>query len=110
MRKTAGAAAALANGRAGLALIGIRAPSWWIAAGVLVLLSLPFLQLWLDYPSAMTNSSAKFWYSFGNLPFFVLPIVAFLGSSRRGPTPAGRWAADGLLRGGGWAARHVAEQ
>ena len=82
------------------AVIGIRARSWWIAAGVLVLVSLPFLPLWLDYPTVMGNSSAKFWYSFGNLPFFVMPIVAFLGSSRRGSTPPLRWAA-GLLRGGG---------
>ena len=86
------------------ALIGIRARSWWIAAVVLGLASLVFLPLWLDYPTAMTNSSAKFWYSFGNLPFFVLPIVAWLGSSRRGDTPILTWTA-GLLRGGGWVVR-----
>ena len=88
------------------ALIGIRARSWWIAAGLLILLSLPLLPLWLDYPTVMTNSTAKFWYSFGNLPFFVLPIVAFLASTRRGATPPFRWAA-GLLRGGGWAAANA---
>jgi hypothetical protein len=88
------------------AVIGIRARSWWIAAGVLVLISLPFLALWLDYPTVMGNSSAKFWYSFGNLPFFVMPIVAYLGSSRRGSTTPLHWAA-GLLRGGGAAAREA---
>ena len=72
---------------------------------VLAIASLPFIYLWRDYPTVMLNSSAKFWYSFGNLPFFVLPILAFLGSSRRGTTPPLRWAAA-LLRGGGWAARH----
>ena len=72
---------------------------------MLALASLPFLPLWLDYPTAMANSTATFWYSFGNLPFFVLPIVAFLGSSRRGTTPILTWTA-GLLRGGGWAASH----
>jgi len=87
------------------ALIGIRARSWWIAAGVLALASLPLLPLWLDYPTATRNSNATFWYSFGNLPFFVLPIVAFLGSSRRVTTPPLRWAAA-LSRGGGWAVRH----
>lgn len=85
------------------AVIGIRARSWWIAAVVIGLASLPFLSLWLDYPTAMGNSSAKFWYSFGNLPFFVLPVVAFLGSSRRGSTSVVTWAAH-LLRGGGYAA------
>ena len=87
------------------ALIGIRARSWWIAAGVLVVVSLPFLGIWLDYPTVMTNSSARFWYSFGNLPFFVLPIAAWLGSSRRGDTSLLAWAA-GLLRGGGQVVRH----
>lgn len=88
------------------ALIGIRSRSWWVAAGVLVIASLPFLPLWIDYPTVMINSSAKFWYSFGNLPFFVLPIVAFLGSSRRGTIPPLTWAAA-LLRGGGWAVRQA---
>ncbi len=37
------------------ALIGIRSRSWWIAAGVLALASLPLLPLWLDYPTAMTQ-------------------------------------------------------
>jgi hypothetical protein len=88
------------------AVIGIRSRSWWIAAVILAIASLPFLSLWLDYPTVMGNSTAKFWYSFGNLPFFVLPIVAFLGSSRRGTVPFGRWAA-GLLRGGGATVRET---
>ena len=81
------------------AMIGIRSRRWWIAAGVLVVASLPFLGLWLDYVVATMNSSAKFWYSFGDLPMFLLPVVAWLGSSRRGDTGFARWAA-GLLRGG----------
>jgi hypothetical protein len=80
------------------AVIGIFSRSWWIAAAVLALVSLPFLGLWLDYPRVMLNSSAKFWYSFGNLPFFVLPLVAWLVSTRRGSTSWGRWAL-GLLGG-----------
>lgn len=89
------------------AVLGVRTRSWWIAAILLALVSLPFLQLWLDYPTTMANSSAKFWYSFGNMPFFVLPIVAWLGSSRRGETPILTWAA-GLLRGGGSVVRQAA--
>jgi hypothetical protein len=81
------------------ALIGIRSRGWWIAAGLLLAVSLPFMSLWIDYLTATSNSSAKFWYSFGNLPFFVLPVVAWLGSSRRGDVPIFTWAA-GLLRGG----------
>ena len=81
------------------AAIGILTRAWWVAALLLGLASLPFIGLWLDYPTAMANSSAKFWYSFGNLPFFVLPIVAWLASSRRGSTSWHTWA-FGLLRGG----------
>ena len=80
-------------------LIGIRTRQWWVAAGVLALLSLPFTSLWLDYLTATANSSAKVWYSLGNLPFFVLPIVAWVGSSRRRDVGVGRWTLD-LLRSG----------
>jgi hypothetical protein len=75
------------------AFLGIRSRSWWVAAAILAVLSLPFIALWLDYPTVMMNSSAKFWYSFGNLPFFVLPIVAWLVSTRRGTTPIASWCA-----------------
>lgn len=81
------------------ALLGIALRSWWIAAAVLAVLSGPFLFAWLDYPRVMLNSSAKFWYSFSNVPFFVLPLVAWLASSRRLDTPVGAWAAS-LARGG----------
>jgi hypothetical protein len=88
------------------AFIGIRSRRWWIAAGMLAVLSLPFIAIWIDYLTATMNSSAKFWYSFGNLPFFVLPIVAWLGSSRRGEMRIGRWFV-GLLEGGESTARGV---
>jgi hypothetical protein len=72
-------------------LIGIRSRPWWIAALVLALASLPFLGLWLLYPTVLRNSSAGWYYSFGNLPFFLLPIVAWLGSKRRGSLSMGAW-------------------
>lgn len=74
------------------AVLGIRSRRWWIAAAVLAAISLPFLALWLQYPTVTLNSSARFWYSFGNLPFFVLPIVAWLGSTRRGSMSMRAWA------------------
>lgn len=73
------------------ALIGIRSRGWWIAAGVLVLLSLPLIGLWLQYPTVTRNSSAAWYYSFGNLPFFLLPIIAWLGSTRRGSIQMPTW-------------------
>lgn len=81
-----------------LAVIGIGSRSWWIAAAVLALISLPLLGLWLQYPTVMRNSSATALYSLSNLPFFVLPVVAWMTSSRRGDISVGAWAAR-LLRG-----------
>lgn len=72
-------------------LIGIASRSWWIALGLLALISLPFIGLWLQYPTITRNSSAQLWYSFQNLPFMVLPIVAWAVSSRRGSVPLRDW-------------------
>lgn len=79
--------------------IGIRTRRWWIAALVLAVLSLPPAALWLDYPTITRNSNAGWYYSFGNLPFFVLPIVAWVVSTRRSATPVLRWTAALLTRG-----------
>jgi hypothetical protein len=83
------------------ALIGIRTRAWWISAVALAVVSLPFLSLWLLYPTAMSNSTAsgQFTYSLSNLPFFSLPVVAWIVSSRRGSDGMGAWIAR-LLRGG----------
>jgi len=81
------------------ALLGIRSRGWWMAATAIALLSLPLLGVWLEYPTIARNSSAQPLYSFGNLPFFVLPLVAWLTSTRRGQRSLRDWAAS-LLRGG----------
>jgi hypothetical protein len=80
------------------AAIGILRRSWWIAVAVLAVASLPFLALWLDYPTVLLNSSGTVAYSFGNLPFFLLPIVAWLVSGRRGRVSIVDWSLQ-LLRG-----------
>ncbi len=81
------------------AAIGIRTRAWWLAAAVIALASLPFLSLWADYPRAALNSSAGILYSLPELPYLVLPVVAWLASTRRGGVPAARWAAALLTRG-----------
>jgi hypothetical protein len=91
------------------ALIGIRSRVWWLVAAILAIVSLPFIGLWLDWITVTRNSSAQWYYSFGNLPFFLLPIVAWLVSSRRGDVPVATWAA-GLLRGGGATVRGLASR
>jgi hypothetical protein len=74
-------------------LVGIRTRAWWLAALVLAVVSLPLVALWLPYPTVMLNSTAGWYYSFGDLPFFALPIVAWLASTRRGALPMRAWAA-----------------
>lgn len=73
------------------AVLGVRSRAWWVAAAVLGVVSLPFLLLWLDYPRVMLNSSANAGYSFSNLPFFVLPIAAWVVSTRRASVGIRHW-------------------
>jgi hypothetical protein len=81
--------------------IGIQTRAWWIAAGALAIVSLPFIALWVDYPRVLVNSSAEIGYSIGDLPYLGLPIVAWLVSSRRGTTSPLDWTAALLARGSG---------
>lgn len=67
------------------ALIGINRVSWWFMAAILVVLSLPLLPLWLEYPTVIVNSTSTVIYSIGNLPFMALPLMAWLASRDRSP-------------------------
>ena len=64
-------------------LLGIGRRSWWFAALVLALLSLPFAPLWIDWIAVIRNSTVTIEYSLANLPLILLPLVAWLGSNRR---------------------------
>jgi hypothetical protein len=76
------------------ALIGIRSVHWWFTAAILMVLSLPLLPLWLEYPRVLlNNTSAGFLYSLGNLPFMLLPLVAWFFSRTRSPIARIRTAA-----------------
>lgn len=81
-----------------LGVVGIATRRWWIAAGILTLVNLPLLGLWLEYPTVLINSDADIGRSLSDMPLFVLPIVAWLVSSRRGSTPLGTWARGVLGR------------
>jgi len=68
------------------ALVGIRTRGWWITAGVLVVLSLPFLSATLAYPGVVLSSTGGLAYSLGDIHLLLIPIVAALtGSIRYGP-------------------------
>jgi hypothetical protein len=58
-------------------LIGIRHRSWWIAAAAFVLVNLPLLPLWQQYPTVVRTAGLPLLYSMGNLPMFVAPVVAW---------------------------------
>lgn len=65
------------------ALIGIRRPRWWVALGAMVLASIPFGCLWLDYATAMRNSSLDASHALVTLPLMLSPVWAWL--ARRDP-------------------------
>ena len=65
------------------ALIGIRSRSWWLVAGVLVLLSLPLLAATLEYPRVILDSrGGGIGYSLWDVPLVLVPVIAWLGRAR----------------------------
>ena len=72
-------------------VVGVLSRSWWVALVALGVASLPLAAHWIEYPTIARNSSAQLSYSFGNVPFFLLPIVAWLTSARRGDESMRSW-------------------
>ena len=67
------------------ALFGIRRRSWWLGAGLLVALSLPFGGLWGDWVASVLNSrGGGLLYSALEIPMLLLPLVAWVGRTRGG--------------------------
>ena len=64
------------------ALIGIRRRRWWAGMAVLVLASIPFGSLWIDYATALQNSSLGAAHALVTLPLMLAPIWAWLGRAR----------------------------
>jgi hypothetical protein len=58
------------------ALLGIRDRSWWIALAIVAAASLPFGSMWLDWITAVTNSTAGLFYSLQDVPILLLPVIA----------------------------------
>jgi hypothetical protein len=66
------------------ALLGARSRSWWVALGVLALVSLPLGGLWLDWVHATLNAQgAGLFYSWQEVPMLLVPVVAALGRHGR---------------------------
>lgn len=66
-----------------LALLGVRWRSWWIAATIVGVLSLPFAGLWFDFLTVLRGSPVEPWYSLLNLPYVAIPLIAWLGRDHR---------------------------
>lgn len=75
-----------------LGLIGIRNRGWWIAAAIVAVASLPFSGLWMNYPQVILNSDTNIGRSISDMPLFLLPIVAWLTSSKRQGEDIRAWA------------------
>lgn len=70
------------------ALFGANRRSWWLALGLLVVLSLPFGALWADWLASVLNSrGGGLLYSSLEVPMLLLPLVAWAG--RRTPEEHG---------------------
>ena len=72
------------------ALFGIWRRSWWVALGVLVLVSLPFAGAWLDYANVLLNvrHPLGLLYNLGQLPTMILPLLVWAGRSPMTKPPA----------------------
>ena len=69
--------------------IGVRRRSWWIAAVAVLLVCLPFGALWADWVAVLRNAPKDLGYSVPNVPWLVVPIVAWAARTRPART-AGR--------------------
>lgn len=72
------------------ALFGANRRSWWLALGVLGLVSLLFLPVWPDYVRASLNArgGGGAFYSIGQAPMLLLPLAAWATSQRRRRPPS----------------------
>ena len=57
--------------------------SWWIAVAVLIVASIPFGSMWLDWFKVLENSRiGGIWHSIQQFPLFFVPILVWLGRTR----------------------------
>jgi hypothetical protein len=68
-----------------LALIGARDRRWWLVAAAG---ALPFAWMLPDYLRALGNFQVGLGYSIQEVPLLLIPLLAWLGSTRVGPPPS----------------------
>jgi hypothetical protein len=70
-------------------LLGIRRPSWWVALGLLGLVSLAFLPLWGQYLTVLMNARGPLvspLYSLNQAPVLLIPVAAWVCRRRKEPS------------------------
>jgi len=68
------------------AFVGIKSRSWWLGALALLVFVLVTLPMWRDYATVMLNArgaAANVLYSLWTSPMMLVPVIAWLGSTRR---------------------------
>jgi hypothetical protein len=66
-----------------LALIGIRDPRWWVVVAVPAIASLALLSIWREYIVVLMNlRGTGILYSLGDVPFALVPIVAWVATTQ----------------------------
>ena len=68
------------------ALMGIRHRAWWLAAVVLLLVSIPLGGAWVDYARVLANYRAPLPLVPKELPLMLVPLIAWVGREQSGPT------------------------
>ena len=63
-------------------LIGIRHRSWWIGVAVVALFAIPFGSLWFDWVAVIRNAPKDVTYSLANVPWLIVPIIAWAARTR----------------------------
>ena len=66
-----------------LAVVGARRRSLWIAGLVVAIACLPFGALWLEWLAVVRHSPAPLTYSVVNLPWLLVPLVAWVARRER---------------------------
>ena len=65
-----------------LALVGIHRRSWWRTTALIAAISIPFGFLWVDWAKVLLHSPADLTYGLRNLPWVLIPVIAWAGRSR----------------------------
>jgi hypothetical protein len=75
------------------AFIGIRRRSWWVGALVVALVCLPFGSLWVDWIAVIRNAPKDLGYSLPNVPWLVVPVIAWMARTRPTGSVPVSWSA-----------------